>query len=157
MKKDILYAVGCLTFCIMIGGAVYEHLNMVPTWSAAPPASLSMFQGKYGLKPELFWMLIHPVNLFFFVLNLIFHWKSARRKSLLIVSIGYVLILAITAAYFVPKLLSITTTAFSDNFDTVLMKRAAVWETLSLVRLSVLIVLAVTLMVGLAKPNKSAL
>jgi hypothetical protein len=90
MIKDILYAVGCLTFSIMIGGAVYEHLNVVPTWSAAPPASLSMFQGKYGLNPELFWMLIHPVNLFFFALNLIFHWKSLRRRPLLIVALSYI-------------------------------------------------------------------
>jgi glucan phosphoethanolaminetransferase (alkaline phosphatase superfamily) len=155
MIKDILYAVGCLTFSIMIGGAVYEHLNVVPTWSAAPPASLSMFQGKYGLNPELFWMLIHPVNLFFFALNLIFHWKSLRRRPLLIVALSYILILAITASYFVPELLSITTTAFSESVDAVLTKRASLWETLSLVRLGVLVVLAITLMAGLTKPNKA--
>lgn len=157
MKKDILYAAGCLTFCIMIGGAVYEHLNVVPTWSAGPPASLSMFQGKYGLKPELFWMLIHPVNLFLFVLNLIFHWKSRRRKVLLTVFLGYILILAITTIYFVPELISITTNAFSESVDPALTKRASLWEALSLVRLGVLVVLAITLMIGLTKPNKAIL
>lgn len=30
MKKDILYAVTCLAFTIIIGGAVYEQLNVVP-------------------------------------------------------------------------------------------------------------------------------
>jgi hypothetical protein len=60
MKKDLIYALTCLCFTIMIGGAVYEHLNIVPQWSAAPPLSLSMFQGEYGLKPGTFWMVIHP-------------------------------------------------------------------------------------------------
>jgi hypothetical protein len=65
------------------------------------------------------------------------------------------LILAITASYFVPELLSITTTAFSESVDAVLTKRASLWETLSLVRLGVLVVLAITLMAGLTKPNKA--
>jgi hypothetical protein len=41
MKKDLLYALTCLAFAIIIGGAVYEHLNVVPQWAAAPPVSLS--------------------------------------------------------------------------------------------------------------------
>src|SRR5688572_253520 len=106
MKKDLLYSITCLTFLIMIGGAVYEHLNVVPTWSAAPPASLSMFQGQYGLNPELFWKIIHPVNLVLFIICLIVHWRSERRKNLLIVFISYVLILVITFVHFVPELIS---------------------------------------------------
>ena len=62
MKKDIIYSIACLSFAIIIGGAVYEHLNVVPQWSAAPPVSLSMFQGEYGLKPDLFWKIIHHGN-----------------------------------------------------------------------------------------------
>src|SRR5687768_2541727 len=101
MNKNLLYSITCLAFIIIIGGAVYEHLNVVPTWAAAPPVSLSMFQGEYGLKPELFWKIIHPVNLLLFTLTLIFHWKSERRKHILPVLSVYVLILVITAIYFV--------------------------------------------------------
>ena len=43
------------------------------------------------------------------------------------------------------------------GYLTGLMKRTAVWETLSLVRLGVLVVLAITLMVGLVKSNKATL
>jgi hypothetical protein len=151
MKKDILYSITCLTFIIVIGGAVYEHLNMVPTWSAAPPASLSMFQGKYGLDPELFWMLIHPVNLVLFILTLIVHWKSDRRKSILIVFTSYALILVITFIYFVPELLSITKTAFSEDVDLDLTRRAGLWEKLSIARLIALIALSIILLLGLTK------
>lgn len=151
MKKDIFYSLSCITFIIVIGGGVYEHLNMVPTWSAAPPVSLSMFQGQYGLNPELFWMLIHPVNLVLFTISLIMHWKTDRRKNVLIVFGGYVLILAITAIYFVPELLSITTTDFATTPDADLTRRASLWETLSLVRLTALVSMAIVLLMGLTK------
>jgi hypothetical protein len=154
MKKDLLYSICCLAFIIIIGGAVYEHLNIVPTWSAAPPASLSMFQGKYGLKPELFWMIIHPVNLFLFVVTLIVHWRSPRRKNILIVLTSYVLILFITFIYFVPELISITTTVYAETTDASLTGRASLWETLSIVRLVVLVILSFILLLGLTK-NKT--
>jgi hypothetical protein len=155
MKKDILYAVSCLAFAIIIGGAVYEHLNVVPKWAAGPPATLSMFQGEHGLKPELFWMTIHPVNLLLFILTLTLHWKSDRRKNLLIVLASYIAILVITSIYFVPELISITTTAMSSNPDAGLTERAKLWELLSLVRLGVLVVLSIVLFTGLAKSNPS--
>ena len=151
MKKDIIYSISCLGFAIMIGGAVYEHLNVVPQWTAAPPVSLSMFQGEYGLNPELFWMIIHPVNIILFVTTLIIHWKTKRIKNVAITLVAYCMILAITAVYFVPELLSITSTAFSSATDDDLTSRAALWEVLSLARLGVLMVLSIILFTGLSK------
>ena len=157
MKKDLLYALTCLAFAIIIGGAVYEHLNVVPQWVAGPPASLSMFQGEHGLHPELFWMLIHPFNLLLFTLTLIVHWRSGRRKNIVIVLATYIAILLVTAVYFVPELISITTTAFSPVPDEGLTQRAKLWEALSIVRLLVLVVLALVLFTGLTKANHSKL
>lgn len=153
MNKNIIYSIACLTFTIMIGGAVYEHMNVVPKWSAAPPVSLSMFQGEYGLKPDLFWMMIHPVNLVLFIVSLVLNRRNAASKNLWICFITYIAILAITAVYFVPELLSITSTAYSETVDAGLTQRAKTWEILSLVRLGVLFVLSVTLFMGLTKTN----
>jgi hypothetical protein len=157
MKKDILYALSCLFFTIMIGGAVYEHIVLVPKWAAAPPVSLSMFQGEYGLNPGPFWMIIHPTILFSFTVTLIMHRKTERRKPLATVFITYAIILIITSIYFVPELLSITSSAFSSTPDAQLIKRASLWEMLSLVRLGVLLVSAVVLFLGLAKSNATQL
>ena len=151
MKRNILYSVCCLFFAIIIGGAVYEHMSVVPQWAAAPPVSLSMFQGEYGLKPELFWKIIHPINILLMVVTLIFNFRSARRINILIVLTGYILILAVTAVYFVPELISITTTAFSTNKDPELIRRASLWELLSIVRLILLFILAINLFLGLTK------
>ncbi len=154
MKKDIIYTLSCLAFIIVIGGAVYEHMSVVPAWSAAPPASLSMFQGKYGLHPELFWMIIHPVNLLLFAVVLLLYWKSPRRKNILTVFAGYVLILVITFVYFVPELVSITKTPYTESVVEGLVRRASKWEVLALVRLMVLIFLSIILMLGLTKGNE---
>lgn len=157
MQKDLLYSISCLAFAIIIGGAVYEHLNVVPQWAAAPPASLAMFQGEYGLKPELFWMIIHPVTILLFVVTLILHWRSARRKNLLIVGSAYVVILIITSVFFVPELISITSAAYSPTPDAELTRRAKLWEILSLVRLAVLVILSIILFTGLTKSNGPAI
>ncbi len=149
--KELLYAITCLSFATVIGAAVYEHVGVVPRWSAAPPVSLTMFQGKYGLNATPFWMFIHPITLLLFIATLVVFWKTGRRIHILVPLSVYVAILAATATYFVPQLLSIVQTPISDTADATLTSRAQTWETLSLVRLGVLVVIALQLFLGLGK------
>ena len=101
-------------------------------------------------------MFVHPVNILLFIVTLIFHWRSARRKNLLIVVSTYIVILIITSIFFVPELISITSVAYSTNLDAELTRRAELWEVLSIARLAVLVILAIILFTGLAKPNRLA-
>lgn len=149
--KHIIYAFACLSFAVVIGAAVYEHVAVVPRWATAPPASLSMFQGKYGLNPTPFWVAIHPVTLLLLTAAIILFWKTGSRPYLLITFAGYVIVLIITFTFFVPQLIAITNTAFSGEADHALTKRAKLWEALSLVRLFFLIVLAIVGFLGLTK------
>jgi hypothetical protein len=152
--KNIIYAFSCLSFAVVIGAAIYEHIAVVPRWSAAAPASLSMFQGNYALNPAPFWKIIHPVTLLLLITSIILFWKTGSRQNLLITSAGYVVILIITFVHFVPELIAITGTPWSQTVDASLTKRAKLWETLSLVRLAVLIVLSIVLLMGLTRPVK---
>ena len=152
MLRTILLIPACISFINVIGGATYEHLAVVPVWAKAVPASLSMFQGEYGLAAQNFWIPIHPVTIVLLVVGLVANWRNARRGYIIATLTGYLAILAITAIYFVPELLAITQSAFSSNVDADLTRRADLWETLSLVRLGVLIVLAIVLQLGLIKP-----
>jgi hypothetical protein len=154
--KTFLLIAACLSTVTIIGGAVYEHLTVVPQWAAAPPASLSMFQGKYGLNTAPFWKMIHPVSLLLMVAALIANWKTARRKYILIPIAGYVLVLIITFVYFVPELLSIIQTPYQDAVDKGLVERAGRWEALSLVRLAFLIPMFGVLLLSLTKGNEKA-
>jgi hypothetical protein len=152
--KNLIYSIACLSFSVVIGAAIYEHLAVVPRWAAGPPASLSMFQGDYGLYAQAFWIPIHPITLALLLLTLIISWKSPRRTNVLTNLIGYVAILVITSIYFVPELIAITTTPYSDTVDAALTERAEKWEMLSLVRLGFLIILSLILFMGLTRSNR---
>lgn len=151
--RKIVYAFACLSFAIVIGAAVYEHVAVVPQWTAAPPLSLSMFQGKYGLNPTPFWKAIHPVTLLLLSSSLILFWRTGSRPYLLTTGIGYVLVLIITFAFFVPELIAITGSGYASQSDSSLVQRASLWEALSLVRLAFLILLAIVGLLGLTKQD----
>ncbi len=153
--RTLVVILASISYIIVIGGAVYEHLAVVPEWSSAVPASLSMFQGEYGLDASRFWIPIHPVTLLLLSAALVLNWRTSRRGPIIITLAGYAAILAITFLYFVPELMAVTQTAYAANVDAELTRRANVWETLSLVRLGVLIVLAVVLLFGLSRPLES--
>jgi hypothetical protein len=152
--KNLIYVLTCLFFTMISGAALYEHIAVVPQWSAAPPASLSMFQGEYGINPESFWMMIHPVTLLFMITALILCRKSAQQKYLLITFSGYILILITTAIYFVPELIALTTVEFSETADAELTDRAGLWEILSIIRMVIIMGLAIVLFFGLTKSDK---
>jgi len=153
--KNFIYSICCLSFAIVIGAAVYEHLAVVPQWTAAPPRSLAMFQGTYGLNAQAFWKPIHPVTLLLFIATLASCWKSARKINVLAAFVGYFLVLVITAIYFVPELIAITTSVYSDQIDLGLAERASRWENLSLIRLSFLVILSMILFFGLTKSKQA--
>lgn len=144
----------CISFVIVIGGAVYEHLAVVPVWASAVPASLSMFQPPYGLAAANFWIPIHPVTLLLMAASLLLNWRSERRNFIVITLGGYVLVLITTFLFFVPELMVLTQTAFTQTVDPGLTDRAQRWETLSLVRLGFLLFLAVVLLWGLSRPGR---
>jgi hypothetical protein len=155
MIRNLFLILASLSFVVVIGGAVYEHLAVVPVWASAVPASLTMFQGQYRLAPERFWMLIHPVTIVLMIAALIANWVSDRRVLIIAPLVGYLLILGVTFLYFVPELTALTQTPFSETVDAALTARASTWETLSLVRLGVLFILAITLLSSLATPTDS--
>jgi hypothetical protein len=112
-----------------------------------------MFQGDYPLNSSYFWIYIHPVAVLLFTINLAIYWKTPRRKSILVPMLVYVLILAITFSYFVPELMSITGTPYSDNISADLQSRGSRWIALSLVRAGVLMIILVVLILGMSKPG----
>ncbi|MEP6647585.1 MAG: hypothetical protein ABJC12_10900 [Saprospiraceae bacterium] len=155
--KNLFLILATLCFIIVIGGGVYEHVVMVPTWSAAPPSSLSMFNGKYGINPAPFWMMIHPLTIVLLIVSLITNWNNNRRKSILFVLVSYFLVLVATAIFFVPELISITGTPYQDMVDPSLLKRASTWEILSLLRLVFITALGIILLNALTKSNSAVI
>lgn len=151
MIRTLLLILGCISFIIVIGGATYEHAAIVPIWTSAVPASLHMFQGEYGLASENFWIPVHPVTLILLFAGLIANWRTPRRNYVLVTIIGYAGVLGVTFVYFVPELMAIVRSSYTTTIDAELTSRALRWQSLSLVRLAFLIVLAIVLLFGLSK------
>lgn len=152
--RNILYALACLSFSVIVGAAIYEHTALWPAAFSEPPKSLTVFQGPYRLNAALFWMFVHPVTLLLFVITLVVSWKTDRRKHVLVTLVGYVIILLATFSFFVPELLELTGATYSNTVDASLQSRGSRWITLSLIRAGVLIVLAINLLLGLTKAEK---
>lgn len=155
MVGTISLILASISFIVVIGGAVYEHAAVVPVWSAAVPASLSMFQPPYGLAAANFWIPIHPITVVLLVAAMIVNWRTPRRTFILAALAGYIAVLAVTFLFFVPELMTLTQTPFSQSVDAVLTQRAQFWETLSLARLAFLIILAFILLWGLSRPTST--
>lgn len=68
--------------------------------------------------------------------------------------VAYIIVLAVTFAYFVPELMSLTQSEYLSTMDPGLTARAARWEFLSLIRLGWMILFAVVLLVGLSKSDE---
>lgn len=153
MIRTFTLILACISFTIVIGGATYEHLAVVPIWSAAVPASLTMFQGPHALAAQNFWIPVHPATLTIMITALLSNWRTERRKFILTTLGGYISILAVTGVYFVPELMALTQTPYSSTVDIDLTRRANLWESLSLIRLAFLLSLAFVLLLGLSKPD----
>ena len=151
MIRTLSLIFASISFIVVIGGAAYEHLAVVPVWSAAVPASLTMFQGEYGLAAQNFWIPIHPITLALLIAALLLNWRTPGRNYLLAAIGGYLAVLTITMVYFVPELMALTQSAYSATVNEELTRRASMWEALSLARLGFLIFLAVMLLFGLSK------
>jgi len=152
--RTLILILGALSFIIVIGGALYEHAALVPIWASAAPASLAMFQGEYAIVPFRFWMPVHPVTVILLLVALALNWSTDRRKYVLITLVGYLVVLIATFLYFVPELMSIVQSAYSTAIDPDLTARAKTWETMSLIRLAFMLVLAVILLFGLTKSGE---
>jgi hypothetical protein len=152
--RTLLLMLASISFIVVIGGAIYEHLTMVPVWTSAAPASLAMFQGDYAVAAFRFWIPIHPITVILLIAALVANWKTERRKPIALVLGGYILVLVVTFAFFVPELLSITRSAYSPAVDSALTQRAKFWESMSLVRLAWMLLLAVILTFGLTRSGE---
>lgn len=145
----IVLQLAAIGWGVLCGGVVYEHLAVVPQWASQPPASLAMWTGPYRLRAERFWIGIHPVEVLLLAAALATGWNGGARVSLIVVLGGYLVVLAVTAAWFVPELMRLTQNPGAPIPPDEWRSRARRWEHLSIAR--------GVFIVGLAWPLLSAL
>jgi hypothetical protein len=70
LKRALFWLVTTTAVYLLMNGAqIFETVLIVPAWTAAPPASLGMFQGEYGLDFKTFWIVFHSLHEITFILR----------------------------------------------------------------------------------------
>src|SRR5262245_36746828 len=118
-------------YLLMNGAQIFETALIVPAWSAAPPQSLGMFQGKYRLDFKVFCIAFHSLHEITFILTLVFCWRLPQVRQALIVLLAiHVGVRIWTIAYFAPTIIEMQRLPPSPTIDPDLVARAGRWRQL---------------------------
>jgi hypothetical protein len=74
----------CFSMAGAFGGGLYEHIVVMPIWSASPPSSFSIIQPGTGVPLQHFWIPIHAAITVFILLAFYLTWSDIRVRRLLL-------------------------------------------------------------------------
>jgi hypothetical protein len=124
-----------LIYFIMNGAGIFETAVIIPRWTAAPPESLQIFKGEYGIDLKIFWIVMHSVHEITFIVAIVFCWQIDGVREYLLVLFGVHIALRVwTLAYFVPNVMEFQKIANTGEPVAGLAARAALWKNLNYVR-----------------------
>lgn len=137
----------------LLGGISYSHLVYFPVYLSALPDSAVVVNGPYGLHEAVFWMMIHPLLILSLIITLVLNWKSrARRKLILISFVFYVVVIVISATYFIPELIAFERSPASSLTPAEWLVRGERWQRLSWIRGATMYAAILPLLIALTTP-----
>ena len=140
---DQTLLVTTVIYLLINGAGIWEEANIIPLWTSAPPASLHIFQGDYGLRYKSFWVIAHSVHEIFFILAIILNWNiGGRRNPLLVIFCIHTAVRIWTILYFAPVLMEFWEYPASGTFDPVLKAKADTWAFWSHIRSALFMLLS---------------
>jgi len=135
-----------LAYFLMNGAQIFETAVIIPKWTAAPPGSLQMFKGRYGLDFKGFWIATHSIHEITFILAIIFSWKlELIRNWLLLLFAIHFTVRVWTLAYFAPNIIEFQRIANTTTTGTDLLSRISLWRTLNYFRVGAFIAVSIGL------------
>jgi hypothetical protein len=118
-----------------IGGGLFEHVVLVPQWSASPPSSFSIIQPGTGVPLQNFWIPVHAAITILIVLSLILTWKERRVRNLLLIGLGsYIIMRVWSALFFIREMLEFQKIPLDSAPSAELSGRVASWTFWSVFR-----------------------
>lgn len=152
--RELFVRLATILSLVVCGAACYEHVVVVPSWTASPPESLAMFHGPHAITPAAWWPRVHGPTLLASVVALVLLRRQPRRRFVALAVGGYVSVLIVTLAWFVPELLALTSDPSAAIPLAEWKARADRWEVLSLVRLAVMFLVSIALLRAAAEPAR---
>jgi hypothetical protein len=118
----------CLSMAGAVGGGLFEHIVLVPLWSAAPPASFSIIQPGTGVPLQRFWIPVHTAITIFLLLSLILTWRKTTVRRLLILGlVSYIIMRGWSGLFFIREMLEFQQIPLDAPPSTELSARVASW------------------------------
>src|SRR5688572_27303587 len=138
-REAVLWAAMIAAVTVCASGS-YEHVVIVPQWTAAPPESLAMFHGKHGIDTGRWWRMVHVPTLLLAILAFLLLAGHPRRAFVGVAPSSYAAVLVVTGAWLLPELITLTSGPTAAIAEHEWRMRAKTWEVASLVRLAVMYV-----------------
>jgi hypothetical protein len=135
-----------LVYFLLNGAQIFETAVIVPKWTASPPESFRMLQGKYGLNLKLFWTVAHSLHEITFMLAIAFCWRiDPVRNWLIILFAIHFAVRVWTLVYFAPNIIDFQAITDNAKIGADLAGRASLWRTLNYIRVGVFMAVSIGL------------
>lgn len=142
----------------IVGAITYAHIAFFSSYMVNLPESTLLVNERYGIRDENFWMMIHPLAIVSTLAALVLNWKQRARKRLIAATaFTYLVVIAVTAIYFVPELVEFSESAQMPEVTAQQwLERGRTWQYASWIRGLCMYTGFVLLLVALRKPAQKA-
>lgn len=118
----------CFFMAAALGGGFYEHIVLVPLWTASPPASFTVIQPGTGVPLQTFWIPVHAGITIFALSSLTLGWKDRRVRRLLLIGLAsYIIMRVWSGLYFIREMLAFQQVLVTSPPSAELSARVANW------------------------------
>jgi len=140
-KAEIWLLITTLVYFLMNGAQIFETAAVVPKWSAAPPESLALISGPYGINLKAFWIIFHSIHEVTFLAALYFCWKIDPVRNWLLLLLGiHVAVRVWTLMYFAPNIIEFQKISTKDSIPLDdLIAKINLWRTLNYIRVAIFV------------------
>jgi hypothetical protein len=118
----------CFFMAVALGGGFYEHIILVPLWSASPPASFTVIQPGTGVPLQTFWIPVHAGITVFVLSSVFLTWKDIKVRRLLLVGLAsYIIMRVWSGLFFIREMLEFQRVSVTSAPSPELSARVASW------------------------------
>ena len=90
----------CFSMAVAFGGGLFEHIVVVPIWSASPPSSFAIIQRGTGVPLQRFWIPVHAAITVFMLLTLYLTWHDFTVRYFLLTGLASYLVMRVWSGLF---------------------------------------------------------
>jgi hypothetical protein len=125
----------CASMGAAIGGGLYEHIVLMPIWSASPPSSFTLIQPGTGVPLQRFWIPVHTAITVFVLLAVITAWREVKVRRLLLIGVAsYVVMRVWSGVFFIPEMLAFQQVPPGTPASAALSARVERWTSMTVWR-----------------------